>query len=261
MKQRLDVALVERGLAETRARAQALVMAGEVLVNGQRADKAGMPVSEEATVEVKAPLPYVSRGGLKLAHALDTFGLRERVRGKVALDIGASTGGFTDVLLQTGVERVYAVDVGTNQLAWKLRQDPRVVVVEQTNIRYLQSLPEQADLATADVSYIGLELITPPALRLTTPDAFMVFLIKPQFEAGRAQVGKGGVVRDPKVHRDVIIRLAGMWQNLGLHFVGLVRSPITGPAGNVEYLVHLEKEAPEEAFDLETGLEGVVGDA
>jgi 23S rRNA (cytidine1920-2'-O)/16S rRNA (cytidine1409-2'-O)-methyltransferase len=260
MKQRLDVALVERGLVETRARAQALVMAGEVLVNGQRADKAGMPVSEESTIEVKASLPYVSRGGLKLAHALDTFGLRERVRGKVALDIGASTGGFTDVLLQDGVERVYAVDVGTNQLAWKLRQDPRVVVMEQTNIRYLESLPEQADLATADVSYIGLELITPPALRLTTPDAFMVFLIKPQFEAGREQVGKGGVVRDPKVHRDVIIRLAGKWQSLGLHLVGLARSPITGPAGNVEYLAHLEKKPPSSVFDLEAGFEGVVGE-
>lgn len=241
MKQRLDVAIVERGLAETRARAQALVMAGEVLVNGQRADKAGMPVADDAEITIKTALPYVSRGGLKLAHALDVFNLNERVSGKIALDIGASTGGFTDVLLQNGASRVYAVDVGTNQLAWKLRQDPRVVVMEQTNVRYLQSLPERADLATADVSYIGLELITPPAIQLTTPDAFFVFLIKPQFEAGREHVCKGGVVRDTSVHRDVIIRLARFWHTLGLHLSGLARSPITGPAGNVEYLAHLEK--------------------
>ena len=250
MKQRLDLALVERGLAETRARAQALVMAGDVLVNGQRADKPGVSIPADAEITVKAPLPYVSRGGLKLAHALDTFHLRDRVRGKVALDIGSSTGGFTDVLLQAGASRVYAIDVGTNQLAWKLRQDPRVVVMEQTNFRYLQSLPERPDLATADVSYIGLGLITPPAISLTTPEAFMLFLIKPQFEAGRGEVGKGGVVRDPKVHRDVIIRLASMWHELGLYLVGLARSPITGPAGNVEYLAHLEKQPPTQPFDL-----------
>ncbi|HKP51674.1 MAG TPA: TlyA family RNA methyltransferase [Chloroflexia bacterium] len=260
MKQRLDLALVERGLAESRARAQALIMAGEVMVNGQRADKPGMSVPTAAEITIKASLPYVSRGGLKLAHALDAFNLHDRVRGKVALDIGASTGGFTDVLLQAGASRVYAVDVGTNQLAWKLRQDPRVVVMEQTNFRYLQTLPEQADLATADVSYIGLDLITPPAIFLTTSDAFMVFLIKPQFEAGREQVSKGGVVRDPKVHRDVIIRLASMWQERGLYLVGLARSPITGPAGNIEYLVYLEKQPPVQQFDLKTELERVLGD-
>jgi len=251
MKQRLDLALVERGLVETRARAQALVMAGEVLVDGQRADKPGMPVKAEAHIELKATLPYVSRGGLKLAHALEVFHLSDRVHGKIALDIGASTGGFTDVLLQNGVERVYAVDVGTNQLAWKLRQDPRVVVMEQTNIRYLDSLPEQTDLATADVSYIGLELVTPPALKLTKPDAFLLFLIKPQFEAGREQVGKGGVVRDLQVHRDVIMRLARTWRQLGLHMAGLTRSPITGPAGNVEYLAYLEKQSPVHAQEVE----------
>src|SRR3954451_14484750 len=187
MKRRLDPLIVERGLAESRAKAQALVMAGEVLVDGQRADKPGMAVPEDVRIEVKAALPYVSRGGLKLAHAVEVFGLEPRIRGRVALDIGASTGGFTDVLLQSGAARVYAVDVGTNQLAWKLRQDPRVVVMEQTNIRYLEALPEQAHLATADVSYIGLELVTPAAARLTSPDAFMVMLIKPQFEAGREQ--------------------------------------------------------------------------
>ena len=277
MKQRLDVTVVERGLAETRAKAQALIMAGDVFVDGKRVDKAGAQVAAEAQIEVRAGLPYVSRGGLKLAHALDVFGLRARVPGKVALDIGASTGGFTDVLLQAGASRVYAVDVGTNQLAWKLRTDPRVVVMEQTNIRDLAALPTKdegrrtaeitnyelritddnsdnnpqsairnpqsvlADLATADVSFIGLELITPAALRLTTPDAFFVFLIKPQFEAGRERVGKGGVVRDPRVHRDVIIRLAERWRGMGLLLAGLARSPITGPAGNVEYLAYLEK--------------------
>lgn len=254
MKQRLDLSMLERGLVDTRARAQALIMAGEVLVDGRRADKPGMPVPAEAEIVVKAALPYVSRGGLKLAHALEVFGLASRVAGKVALDIGSSTGGFTDVLLQQGAARVYAVDVGTNQLAWKLRQDPRVVVMEQTNIRYLQELPESAGLATADVSYIGLEMVTPPAIALTGPDAFMVFLIKPQFEAGREQVGKGGVVRDPMIHRDVIMRLAGAWRRQGLHMAGLARSPITGPAGNVEYLAHLEKRELPNAFDLEAAI-------
>jgi 23S rRNA (cytidine1920-2'-O)/16S rRNA (cytidine1409-2'-O)-methyltransferase len=241
MKQRLDTLLVERGLAESRARAQAMIMAGDVLVDGQPALKAGTPISSESNIELKASLPYVSRGGLKLAHALDVFDLRACVTTKVALDIGASTGGFTDVLLQAGAARVYAVDVGTNQLAWKLRRDPRVISMEQTNIRYLQSLPEQADLATCDVSYIGLELVTPAALRLTTSQAFYLFLIKPQFEAGRGQVGKGGVVRDPRVHRDVIMRLVTFWEGLDLQISGLARSPITGPAGNIEYLAYLER--------------------
>lgn len=254
MKQRLDTLLVERGLAETRARAQALIMAGDVLVDGQRVDKAGMPVAVGARIEVKAQLPYVSRGGLKLAHALEVFGLKEMVSGKMALDIGASTGGFTDALLQAGAARVYAVDVGTNQLAWKLRQDPRVVSMEQTNFRYLESLPELADLATADVSYIGLELITPVAVRLTTADAFFVVLVKPQFEAGREQVGKGGVVRDLEVHRGIIRRLARFWGGMGLHLAGLTRSPIEGPAGNVEYLAYLEKSAPSVDFDLEVAI-------
>jgi 23S rRNA (cytidine1920-2'-O)/16S rRNA (cytidine1409-2'-O)-methyltransferase len=230
-------------------------MAGEVLVDGQRVDKAGMPVASEAEITLKATLPYVSRGGLKLAHAIEAFQLAPRVEGAVALDIGASTGGFTDVLLQSGATSVYAVDVGTNQLAWKLRQDPRVAVMEQTNIRYLESLPELAGLATADVSYIGLELVTPPAIRLTTSGAFMVFLVKPQFEAGREQVGKGGVVRDPRVHRDVIIRLAEFWRAQGLYFSGLARSPITGPAGNVEYLVLLEKQQPAHEFDLPAAID------
>jgi 23S rRNA (cytidine1920-2'-O)/16S rRNA (cytidine1409-2'-O)-methyltransferase len=254
MKRRLDILLVERGLAESRARAQALIMAGEVLVDGHRADKPGTQVNEAANVEVKTQMPYVSRGGLKLAHAVEAFGLKDRIAGKVALDIGASTGGFTDVLLQSGAARVYAVDVGTNQLAWRLRQDPRVVSMERTNIRYLESLPEIADLATADVSYIGLELVTPVAARLTTPDAFMVVLVKPQFEAGREQVGKGGVVRDPRIHREVLRRLAAFWRDSGLYPAGLARSPIEGPAGNVEYLALLEK-VERGPFDLERAID------
>ncbi len=253
-----------------------------MLVDGKRVDKAGTQVDAAALLEVKSGLPYVSRGGLKLAHALDVFGLRERVAGKVALDIGASTGGFTDVLLQAGASHVYAVDVGTNQLAWKLRNDPRVTSMEQTNIRYLQALPldegrrtndegevksnsirnpqsairnpQLAGLATADVSYIGLELVTPAAVRLTMSDAFMVFLIKPQFEAGREQVGKGGVVRDPRVHRDVIIRLVELWRGIGLILSGLARSPITGPAGNVEYLAYIEKRPNAPAPDIEEAI-------
>src|SRR5437868_13936070 len=258
MKRRLDTLIVERGLAESRARAQALVMAGEVQVDGRRADKPGMAVPEGSRIEVRAGLPYVSRGGLKLAHAIEGFGPGPRIAGKVVLDIGASTGGLTDVLLQAGAERVYAVDVGTNQLAWKLRQDPRVIAMEQTNIRYLQALPGLADLATADVSYIGLELVTPAAARLTTPEAFMVLLVKPQFEAGREQVGKGGVVRDPLVHREVIRRLAAAWHEQGLHFAGLARSPIEGPAGNVEYLAYLEKRPPAHPFDLDEAIRRVV---
>jgi 23S rRNA (cytidine1920-2'-O)/16S rRNA (cytidine1409-2'-O)-methyltransferase len=251
---------------ETRAKAQAVIMAGDVFVDGQRVDKAGTQVTAGAQIEVRSALPYVSRGGLKLAHALDEFGLRGRVPGKTALDIGASTGGFTDVLLQAGAAHVYAVDVGTNQLAWKLRTDPRVTVMEQTNIRDLVGLPSGqpalddkpafADVATADVSFIGLELITPAAMRLTSPEAFFIFLIKPQFEAGRERVGKGGVVRDPRVHHDVIIRLGEIWRSMGLYFAGLARSPITGPAGNIEYLAYLERDisAVPEMLDLKSAI-------
>ncbi len=261
MKTRLDITLVERGLAESRAKAQALIMAGEVLVDGQRVDKAGAGVSPDAAIVVKTALPYVSRGGLKLAHALDIFNLVHRIEAKIALDIGSSTGGFTDVLLQAGAAKVYAIDVGTNQLAWKLRQDPRVFLLEQTNIRYLEALPEQPQLATADVSYIGLSLVMPSALQLTTDDAFFIFLVKPQFEAGREQVGKGGVVRDPAVHRDVIIRLAEVWSGQGLHFKGLTRSPITGPAGNVEYLAYLDKQHTGGDIDLEAAIRREVFEA
>src|SRR4051812_26520378 len=207
-KERLDVLLVSRGLAESRAQAQALILAGSVLVGGQPAGKPGMAVPADVAVELKATLPYVSRGGLKLAHALEVFGLAPRVAGQVALDAGASTGGFTDVLLQAGAARVYAVDVGTGQIAWKLRTDPRVVVLDDTNIRFLESLPAAPALAVADLSFISLSLVLPVLLRLTRPDAWLVLLVKPQFEAGRDQVGKGGVVRDPAVHAAVLRRLA-----------------------------------------------------
>jgi 23S rRNA (cytidine1920-2'-O)/16S rRNA (cytidine1409-2'-O)-methyltransferase len=243
-KERLDVLLVERGLAESRTQAQALIMAGNVLVGGQPAGKPGMSVATDVALELKATLPYVSRGGLKLAHALAAFGLAPRVGGQVALDAGASTGGFTDVLLQAGATRVYAVDVGSGQIAWKLRTDPRVIVLEDTNIRFLEHLPEAPALAVADLSFISLRLVVPVLLRLTRPDAWLVALVKPQFEAGRGQVGKGGVVRDPAVHADVLHRLAAEWQGVGLHLAGLTRSPILGPAGNVEFLAYLEKQAP-----------------
>ena len=246
-KQRLDLLLVERGLAETRERARALIMAGAVTANGQRADKPGMAFPVESSLEVKEALPYVSRGGFKLAGALAAFGLGPRVAGAVALDAGASTGGFTDVLLQHGAARVYAADVGSGQLAWKLQTDPRVVVMDDVNVRYLDALPEPVSIVTADLSFISLSLVMPALLRVSAPDAWMVLLVKPQFEAGREQVGKGGVVRDPRVHRAVLKRVTAEWRALGLTVAGLARSPVLGPAGNVEFLAYLEKQPPAEA--------------
>lgn len=247
-KQRLDLLLVQRGLAATREQARKLIMAGEVMVDGQVQDKPGLAVASGAGVSVRAPLPYVSRGGLKLAAALDAFGLD--VTGLVAVDVGASTGGFTDCLLQRGAAQVYAVDVGYGQLAWKLRTDPRVVVLDRTNIRYLEQLPggELADLAVIDASFISLALVLPPTLRLLRAGGELVALIKPQFEAGKDDVSKGGVVRDRKVHRRVLQETARMAQGLGLAVAGLTASPVQGPAGNVEFLIWLRKQdlAPEE---------------
>ncbi|HEX5414023.1 MAG TPA: TlyA family RNA methyltransferase, partial [Chloroflexota bacterium] len=204
-KQRLDQVLVERKLAETRERAQAMILAGDVTVNGQTVTRAAVAVPADAAVAVMAPPPYVSRGGYKLAHALDAFGLD--VHGETVVDVGASTGGFTDVLLQRGATKVYAVDVGTNQLAWKLRQDNRVVSLERTNIRYLESLPEVMDGAVIDTSFISLLLVLPVVARLVKADGWVVALVKPQFEAGREEVGKGGVVREERVHREVLRRV------------------------------------------------------
>ncbi len=241
-KKRLDVLLVERGLAETRARAQAMILAGEVQVEGRVVDKAGTLVPEDAQVTVAAGLPYVSRGGLKLEAALDAFGVD--VGGKVVADVGASTGGFTDCLLRRGAARVYAIDVGYGQLAWSLRQDPRVVVMERTNVRYLESLPEPIDLVTIDVSFISLSLVLPVVARWLKEAGEIVALVKPQFEVGKGEVGRGGVVRRPEQHRSVLERVAGLSRQLGLRFDGVVPSPVLGPAGNREFLVHLVHGSP-----------------
>jgi 23S rRNA (cytidine1920-2'-O)/16S rRNA (cytidine1409-2'-O)-methyltransferase len=235
-KQRLDLLLVERGLANSRQQAQRLIMAGQVAVGDRIVDKPGTRVSVAARVRVTGGLPYVSRGGVKLAAALDAFDLD--VTGWTAADVGASTGGFTDCLLQRGVDRVYAIDVGYGQLAWKLQQDPRVAVMDRTNARYLESLPELVDLVTIDVSFISLRLVLPVVAGWLRTCGQIVALIKPQFEAGREQVGKGGVVRDPAVHRQVLEGLTTWAEARGLVLTGLIRSPITGPAGNAEFLAH-----------------------
>jgi 23S rRNA (cytidine1920-2'-O)/16S rRNA (cytidine1409-2'-O)-methyltransferase len=247
-KVRLDQLLVQRGLAESRSQAQALVLAGEVTVDGQAALKPGLKVHGEAQVEVRERLSYVSRGGLKLAAALDGF--RVSVQGAICADVGASTGGFTDCLLQRGAARVYAVDVGYGQLAWQLRRDERVVVMERTNVRYVEALPELVQFVAMDASFISLELLLPPVVRWLGPGADVIPLVKPQFEAGRGQVGKGGVVRDPAVHRQVLEKVASCATGLGLTVLGVIRSPITGPAGNVEFLMHLRRGTSGADFDL-----------
>ncbi len=248
-KKRLDLLLVERGLAETRQRAQALILAGDVLVNQQKVEKAGTPVPEDATISIRAPLKYVGRGGLKLEAALDAFQIN--VQGKVCADIGASTGGFTDVLLQRGAVRVYAIDVGYGQLAWKLRTDTRVVVMDRINIRHLKGLPEPVNMATVDVSFISLTLVLPVVKRLLSPRGQAVALIKPQFEAGREQVGKGGIVRDPAVRRSVIQQVAKHAMHNGWRVLGITQSPITGADGNIEYLMHLSADLTQPDVNLE----------
>jgi 23S rRNA (cytidine1920-2'-O)/16S rRNA (cytidine1409-2'-O)-methyltransferase len=226
---------VARGLAETRERAQALVLAGAVEVDGRAAAKPGQTIAGDARVAVREnALPYVSRGGIKLVAALDTWQLD--VRDVVALDVGASTGGFTDVLLQRGARRVYALDVGYGQLHYRLRQDPRVVVMERTNVRSLEALPERPNLATVDVSFISLRMALPPLFRLLADEAPVVALVKPQFEAGRRQVGKGGVVRDRAVHEQVLEDLAAWSTAQPWRLTAVTPSPIRGPAGNVEFL-------------------------
>ena len=238
-KQRLDVALVERGLAETRAAAQRLVMAGLVFSRAKRLDKPGQAIAADTELEVRGqPHPYVSRGGLKLEKALDHFAIP--VAGRIALDVGASTGGFTDCLLQRGAAKVYAVDVGTNQLAWKLRSDPRVVSMEKTNIRdvMLAQIPEPIDLIVCDASFIGLRTALPAALALANSGAHLVALIKPQFEVGKGRVGKGGIVREPELHKEVVETISA-W--LGAQprwtILGVIDSPITGADGNREFLI------------------------
>lgn len=243
LKQRADQLLVERGLAESRARAQALIMAGQVYSGTRRIDKAGQTLPSDAPLAVKGQdHPWVSRGGIKLVHGLDHFAIDPA--GLVCLDLGASTGGFTDVLLARGAARVYAVDVGQGQLAWKLRGDPRVVVLEKTNARYLTSdqVPEPVGLITCDASFIGLRTLLPAPLALAAPGARLVALIKPQFEVGKERVGKGGVVRDPALHREVCEEIRAWLSALpGWRVLGLTESPITGPEGNREFLIAAER--------------------
>lgn len=237
MKERLDRLLHERQLVSSREAGRRLIMAGEVLVDGQMVDKPGTQVAVDAQLEIMAPPPYVSRGGLKLEAALERFDLD--VHGLVAADVGASTGGFTDCLLQHGASRVYAIDVGYGQLNWELRQDERVIVLERTNARYLEMLPEPVDIVVVDVSFISLKLILPQACSWLKPSGEIICLIKPQFEAGREQVGKGGVVRDPAIHRRVLDDLLSWSTDRDLGPSGLIRSPIKGPAGNIEFLAWL----------------------
>ena len=241
-KLRADQLLVERGHAESRTRAQALVMAGHVMLGDKKADKPGLQVAEDAEVSVKGQdHPWVSRGGIKLAHALEMFDIV--VGGAIAIDVGSSTGGFTDVLLSKGAAKVYAVDSGTNQLAWKLRQDPRVSVHEQTSARILtaEHIPEQVDIIVCDASFISLSKVLERPMSFAKAGAQLIALIKPQFEAGRGEVGKGGVVRDPNVHARVCDEVTSWLETIGWTVMGLTESPITGPKGNVEFLIWATK--------------------
>ncbi|MBR2635627.1 MAG: TlyA family RNA methyltransferase [Oscillospiraceae bacterium] len=242
MKTRLDLRLVQLGLVTGRDKAKAVIMAGTVYVNGQKADKAGFEVSEEDKIELRGEtLRYVSRGGLKLEKAMESFPIT--IDGTVCMDIGASTGGFTDCMLQNGAKKVYAIDVGYGQLAWKLRTDDRVINLERTNFRHVtnEQVPDPVDFASVDVSFISLTLILPPAMSLLAEGGQMVCLIKPQFEAGKGLVGKKGVVKEPQIHKDVIVKVIDFAHQNGFSVLGLTYSPVKGPEGNIEYLVHLQK--------------------
>ncbi|MGN0379421.1 MAG: TlyA family RNA methyltransferase [Butyrivibrio sp.] len=246
MKQRLDVLLAERRLADSREKAKAIIMSGIVYVNGQKEDKAGAMFDVTSEIEVRgAVMKYVSRGGLKLEKAMEVFDVN--LDGKVCMDVGSSTGGFTDCMLQNGAVRVYSVDVGHGQLAWKLRNDDRVVVMEKTNIKYVtpQDIEDRIGFASIDVSFISLTKVLLPVKELLLDDGQIVCLIKPQFEAGRDKVGKKGVVRDMSVHEDVIRMVLEYAVSIGLDVLGLDYSPIKGPEGNIEYLAHLQKTAKE----------------
>lgn len=243
MKERLDVLLVQRGLAPSREKAKAMIMEGNVYVNNQKEDKAGASFDVEIPIEVRGnTLRYVSRGGLKLEKAMNHFALN--LEGQICMDIGASTGGFTDCMLQNGAAKVFSVDVGYGQFAWKLRQDPRVVCMEKTNIRYVtpEDIGEDLDFASVDVSFISLTKVLGPAKELLKEGGGMVCLIKPQFEAGREKVGKKGVIRDPRVHLEVIEQVIAFATEIGFSVLHLDFSPIKGPEGNIEYLVHLKKD-------------------
>lgn len=258
-KKRLDLLLVEHNLAENRTKAQAIIMSGEVYVNGQKADKPGQQYEDQVQIEVRGNhCPYVSRGGLKLEKALRDFGIHPD--GWVCSDSGASTGGFTDCLLQQGASKVFAIDVGYGQLAWSIRSDPRVVTMERTNIRYVtpEDLGEPLDFSVIDVSFISLKIVLPAIYRLLKPAGQIVCLIKPQFEAGREKVGKKGVVRDPNVHREVLSDFLSLKDSLSLTLLGLTFSPVKGPEGNIEFLAHLSK-AP--GVEIQPDLQRLVEDA
>lgn len=257
-KERLDIQIVERGLAESRQRAKAYIMAGVVYVDGMKEDKAGLRVKRGATIEVREKMRYVSRGGLKLEKAMQQFPIH--LENKVCMDVGASTGGFTDCMLQNGAAKVYSVDVGYGQFAWKLRQDPRVVCMEKTNIRYLlkEQLEDRIAFCSIDVSFISLTKVLKPILELLTDDAEIVALIKPQFEAGREQVEKHGVVRNPKVHEAVIHQIWEFAVEIGLKVCGLGYSPIKGPEGNIEYLIYLKRISQESELDQQEIVKKVV---
>lgn len=259
IKKRLDVLLVERLYADTRSKAQAIIMSGAVYVNGQKADKAGTSYEESVEIEVRgAVCPYVSRGGLKLEKALRDFGVKPE--GYVCSDSGASTGGFTDCLLQQGAKKVFAIDVGYGQLDWKIRSDERVVVMERTNIRYVtpEDLGEPLDLSVIDVSFIGLEIVLPAIKMLLKPTGQVLCLIKPQFEAGKENVGKKGVVRDPAIHKMVLDNFVSLVHGLGFRILGLTFSPVKGPEGNIEFLGHLTLDQVE---GIQPDTEKVVSDA
>jgi len=241
-KIRLDIYLAENGFAPSREKAKAMIMAGIVFVDNQKCDKAGEMIKENSVVEVRGnTLRYVSRGGLKLEKAVSVFSIS--LKDKTAIDIGASTGGFTDCMLQNGAKKVYAIDVGYGQLAWQLRNDERVVSLERTNIRYVtdEEVPEKVDFISIDVSFISLKLVLPVAKEFLSDEGEIVALIKPQFEAGREQVGKKGVIRDIKVHKEVIVNIMSFANNIGLYTEGLDYSPIKGPEGNIEYLLYMKK--------------------
>ena len=255
-KERLDVLMVQRNLAESREKAKALIMSGIVYVNGQKEDKAGTSFEETVQMEVRgSTLKYVSRGGLKLEKAMSRFGVQ--LAGKVCMDVGASTGGFTDCMLQNGAVKVYAVDVGHGQLAWKLRNDDRVICMEKTNIRYVtpEDIGDRIEFSSIDVSFISLTKVLGPVKQLLTDNGQVVCLIKPQFEAGREKVGKKGVVREKSVHLEVIEMVSDYARSIGFGILGLEFSPIKGPEGNIEYLLYLQNYPQEEAGQEETGQE------
>lgn len=262
MKERLDVLLVKRNLAESREKAKAVIMSGSVFVDGQREDKAGTSFPPEVSIEIRGHiLPYVSRGGLKLEKALSVFDVD--VRNKICTDVGSSTGGFTDCMLQNGAAKVYAIDVGRGQLDWKLRQDSRVVCMEKTNIRYVvpEDIGEPVDFSSIDVSFISLTKVLEPVRNYLKEDGEIVALIKPQFEAGREKVGKKGVVRDKSTHREVILKVADYAQSIGFGIMALDYSPIRGPEGNIEYLIHLKKGEGDKIQDVKETADSVIDGA